>query len=160
MVVKRSPLYYLLTSLLQLLVQHSSSSAGCFHDGDLLVPLLMSPAVPIPTTVIFIRQKKKEKSNSNSMAPRADKEKHLKITIKKKINPGVCPAGKQNLTQYEMLNLDIMEDVIPICSEEWKKGYYMMIFQIILYTRLFYIEFTVPGINSFYNLKQSFQKHL
>ena len=44
------------------------------------------------------------------------KKKPLKVT-----NPGGQPEGKKNYTRAEMLHLlDILEDVLPVCMEEWK----------------------------------------
>ena len=52
------------------------------------------------------------------MASISDKTKRPK---KKKTNQGGRPAGKQNYTRFETINLlEIMEDVVPICGEEWR----------------------------------------
>ena len=63
----------------------------------------------------FVPHKKKMLTPKKANTKKASKKKPSKV------NPGCRPKGKKNYTRAETLNmLGILEDVLPVCMEEWK----------------------------------------
>ena len=83
------------------------------------VPTVLT-VLPVPMAIFVACHKKKKmltpkKTNKTPKKKKASKKKPLKV------NPGGQPEGKKNYTWAETLHmLDILEDVLPVCMEEWK----------------------------------------